>query len=80
MSELQIFAKFPIYEKLLNAIPYTLPVVMILLTILAMPTWIWNREQRKVRIMKMKPSGNMLFGCLILFLILSSTCFIVFLG
>jgi len=80
MNDLQMLVKYPIYERILNTIPYAYPVIIGLLIILVLPRWVWAKEERERRIMKIKPSGNLLLGCLILFLIFSSICYIIFLG
>jgi hypothetical protein len=77
MADLQMLARYPIYERILDAIPYTYPAIVILLVVLALPERLWERRERERT--RIKPSGDLTLGCIILFLIVFSTCYIMFL-
>jgi hypothetical protein len=44
MADLQMLAKYPLYERILNAIPDTYPAVVV---VLALPELLWQRRERQ---------------------------------
>jgi hypothetical protein len=70
MAYYQTGARYPLYWIILNIVPYTFPAIMGFLIIAALP-----ERQQKTRL---RISGNLVLGSLIIFMILFCACYIAF--
>jgi hypothetical protein len=75
MADLQMLATYPIYGIILNVIPYTYPAIAGFLVVAAIPEQLWQRTAKA----RIRPNGDLILDCLILFLILFTTYYIMFL-
>jgi hypothetical protein len=70
MHHFQMLTRYPVYGIILNVIPYSYPAVAGFLVVAAIPERLWRR----------RVNGDLVLGVLILFLILFSTYYVIFLG